>query len=78
LNSSPDGTISVEYFAADGSGSTQANDAGNIVVVSVQGYSPATIAPVFGVRFPVSITVRAVDKVEPFSGVPPARTLPPP
>jgi Flp pilus assembly protein TadG len=71
-------TIKVEYFAAEGTGSTESNAAGNIVVVSILNYTPAAIAPVFGFQYPIRISVRAVDKVEPSSGLPPPRTLPTP
>jgi Flp pilus assembly protein TadG len=73
LNSAPDSAITVEYFAVDGSGSTTSNAAGNIIVVSVLNFTPATIAPLFGFRYPISLNVRAVDKVEPFSGTPQPR-----
>jgi Flp pilus assembly protein TadG len=76
LNSaSAAGTITVQYFAADGSGSTASNAAGSIVVISVSNYTPDTIAPLFGFQYPIRISVRAVDKVEPFPGSPPPRTL---
>jgi Flp pilus assembly protein TadG len=68
--------ILVEYYAASGSGATALNDPGNIVVVSVVSYSPPSIAPVMGFSFPIQFTARAVDKVEPFPGQPPPRTLP--
>jgi hypothetical protein len=78
LNSAPASAITVEYFAADGSGPTASNAAGNIVVVSVLSFTPATISPLFGFAYPISLSVRAVDKVEPFSGAAPARTPPTP
>ena len=76
LLSSGSTPITIEYFASDGSGSTTSNAAGGIVVVSVLNYTPATIAPLFGYKYPIGINVRAVDKVEPFPGTPPPRTLP--
>jgi len=71
-------TITVEYYAADGSGLTPSNEAGSFVVVSVVNYEPVEIAPLIGFQYPVRLNVRAVDKVEPFPGLPPPRTLPPP
>jgi Flp pilus assembly protein TadG len=65
-------TITLAYFATDGS-STTSNEAGNIVVISVLNYTPATIAPLFGFSYPIHISVSAVDKVEPFSGAPQKR-----
>ena len=78
LNSAPASAITVEYSAADGSGPTGSNAAGTIVVVSVLNFTPDAIAPLFGFQYPISLSVRAVDKVEPFPGAAPARTLPPP
>jgi Flp pilus assembly protein TadG len=70
--------IRVEYYAADGSGLTGSNAAGNIVVVSVENYPAFPIAPMFWNAMNINMTVRSVDKVEPFPGAPPARTLPAP
>jgi Flp pilus assembly protein TadG len=78
LNSAPDSSITVEYFAADGSGATSSNAAGNIVVVSVVNYTPNAIAPLLGFQNSIHLSVRAVDKVEPYGGVAPARTSPSP
>jgi Flp pilus assembly protein TadG len=71
-------TIRVDYYAVDGSGVTPSNQAGNFVVVSVVNYEPVAIAPVLGFQYPIRLSVRAVDKLEPFPGLPPPRTLPPP
>jgi hypothetical protein len=68
--------ISVDYYTADGSGASSDNSAGNLVMVSVRGYTPPTIAPVFGFSLPIHLTVRAIDKVEPFPGTPARRVLP--
>jgi Flp pilus assembly protein TadG len=68
--------ISVDYYSADGSGTSADNSAGNIVMISVRGYTPPTIAPVFGFSLPIRLTVRAIDKVEPFPGAPARRVLP--
>jgi hypothetical protein len=65
--------IKVRYYLAEGSGETSNNAAGNLVVVSVEDYRVFSIAPVFRTAKPWSLTVSAVDKVEPFPGVPPAR-----
>lgn len=66
-------SITVTYYAPDGT-STSSNAAGNVVVVSVLDYTPATIAPLlFGFQVPSGMTVRAVDKVEPYPGAPPSR-----
>jgi Flp pilus assembly protein TadG len=68
--------ITIDYYAADGSGTASDNSAGNIVVISVRDYTPPTIAPVFGFSLPIRINVRAIDKLEPFPGMPAQRVLP--
>jgi Flp pilus assembly protein TadG len=72
----PADSITVAYFAADGS-STSSNAAGNVIVVSVPNYTPAKIASpllsLFMSQLPSGMSVSAVDKVEPFSGAPPIR-----
>jgi Flp pilus assembly protein TadG len=65
-------SIAVDYYTPDGT-STTSNAAGNVVVVSVLNYTPASIAPLFGIRVPGGMTVRAVDKVEPYPGASPTR-----
>jgi Flp pilus assembly protein TadG len=68
--------ITINYYPADGSGTAADNAAGNIVVIAVRDYTPPTIAPVFGFSLPIRLTVRAIDKVEPFPGTPARRVLP--
>ena len=68
----PANSITVDYYAPDGTFTTS-NAAGNVVVVSVLNYTPTTIAPLFGVQVPGGMTIRAVDKVEPYPGAPPTR-----
>jgi len=68
--------IKVQYYASDGTGVTASNAAGNIIVVSVVNYPALPIAPLFGRAFHYLVNVAAVDKVEPFPGSPPLRTLP--
>ena len=68
--------IIIEYFAADGTGATSANAAGNLVKVSIRNYqAPLLVAPIL-LALPGSVTlnVSSVDKMEPFPGEPPART----
>lgn len=67
--------IVIEYFAADGTGATQGNGAGNIVKVSVRNYeAPLLVAPMlFSLPSSVTLNVSSVDKMEPFPGAPPAR-----
>jgi hypothetical protein len=71
-----DEAIIVEYFAADGTGPTAANGAGNIVQVSIRNYrAPLLVAPIlFALPGSVMLNVSSVDKMEPFPGEPPART----
>lgn len=68
------GLITIQYYAADGSGATTSNAAGNILVVSVNNYPLIPLAQVWS--SPLSVSVSAVEKVEPFPGAPPPRTLP--
>jgi Flp pilus assembly protein TadG len=79
LNSAPAGTITVQYFAAADGSSTPNNAAGSIVMVSVLNYTPPVLSsflgPLVGLPTP-RISVTAVDKVEPFTGGSPPRTLP--
>lgn len=68
--------ILIEYFAADGSGATPTNSAGNIVRISIRNYqAPLLVSPIL-LALPGSITlnVSSVDKMEPFPGQPPARS----
>ena len=71
--------IVIEYFEADGTPTTD-NLARNSVVVSVQNYSvPVMVAsPLFSLMDQAYFNVSAVDRVEPFPGTPPLRTVPPP
>ena len=68
--------IQISYYLADGFGSTPNNAAGNIVVVSVQGYPVMPVAALFRPSTPFVLTVSAMDKVEPFPGSPPPRSGP--
>ena len=74
LAATPDSSIQMDYYTPDGT-LTTSNAAGNIIVVSVVGFTPATIAPSILLGFPMSsgMSARAVDKVEPYSGAPPTR-----
>jgi Flp pilus assembly protein TadG len=65
--------IQVDYYLADGSGGTNNNSPGNIVVVSVRDYMVMPVAAVLWPGKPFKITVSATDKVEPFPGTPPPR-----
>lgn len=68
--------IVIEYFAADGTGATSTNGAGNIVKVSIRNYqAPLLVSPIL-LALPGSVTlnVSSVDKMEPFPGQPPARS----
>ena len=73
-----DEKIIIEYYAADGS-ATAANDPGNLVMVAVEGYPIDSVVqnPLFALGNPITLTVRVVDKMEPFP-VTPVRQLPPP
>ena len=73
-----DDKIVIQYYAADGS-ATDANDPGNLVMVSVEGYPVGSVVPnpLFALGNPITVTVRAVDKMEPFPTAP-VRQLPPP
>ena len=68
--------IVIEYFAADGTGATSSNGAGNIVQVSIRNYqAPLLVAPILlALPGAVTLNVSSVDKMEPFPGEPPART----
>lgn len=69
-------SIIIEYFAADGTGATPTNGAGNIVKISIRNYqAPLLVSPIL-LALPGSVTlnVSSVDKMEPFPGEPPART----
>ncbi len=71
--------VQVEYFlpaCSTGCG-TGNNAAGNIVVVSVDQLPIQPLVSLMGLIDPYSITVAAVDKMEPFPGAPPPRVLPP-
>lgn len=70
-----DDRILVEYFAADGTGPTGTNGAGNIVKVSIRNYeAPLLVSPIlFALPESVTLSVSSVDKMEPFPGAPPAR-----
>jgi Flp pilus assembly protein TadG len=68
-----DSTIQVRYYLADGFGGTPNNAAGNIVVVSVEGYQVLPVGPLLRAANPISLTVSALDKMEPFPGAAPAR-----
>lgn len=67
--------IIIEYFAADGSGPTAINGAGNLVKVSIRNYqAPRLVSPIlFALPGSVTLNVSSVDKMEPFPGSPPAR-----
>ena len=73
-----DDKINIQYYAADGCATSQ-NSARNTVVLSVQDYEMPLFAGYFlGPSTPdhLNLTVRAVDKLEPFPNRPP-RTLSP-
>jgi len=72
--------INIEYFraACTGDCSSAFNNPGNIVVVSVQDFPVQPVASIMGLVDSYYINVAAVDKMEPFPGSPPPRTLPPP
>lgn len=69
--------IQISYFlpACTSSCETLVNGPGNLVVVSVQDYEIPIVGPISGLGAdgPLSISVTAVDKMEPFTGAPPAR-----
>ena len=65
--------IKIRYFEPDGSGETSANDAGNVVTVSVEDYEVPRLAPLLWASDPLQIAVTAVDRMEPFPHTPPAR-----
>jgi Flp pilus assembly protein TadG len=69
--------IKIDYFLADGLGSTPNNAAGNIVVVSVANYPVLPVASLFRTPGPFTLTVGATDKMEPFPGAPPPRSATP-
>lgn len=69
--------ININYFlpACSSGCETQSNGPGNIVVVSVDEYEIPVVGPLsgLGAKGPLLISVSAVDKMEPYSGAPPAR-----
>ena len=71
--------ITIEYFEADGTPTTD-NFARNSVVVSVVNYAVPMItpSPLFPLLDQAFFNVSAVDRVEPFPGTPPLRVVPPP
>jgi Flp pilus assembly protein TadG len=68
-----DELIKVNYYLADGFGATPNNAAGNIVVVSVEDYQVAPVGPLLRAANPITLTVSALDKMEPFPGAAPPR-----
>lgn len=71
--------VNIEYYLPDCVGddcSTSTNGASNIVVVSIQDYSLSPVGPLMRLSDPMVINVAAVDKMEPFPGIPPLRELP--
>jgi Flp pilus assembly protein TadG len=69
------GRIHIRYFVPGALTETQSNAGGNIVEVSVEGYTWNWIAPVLRSATPLSITARSSDRMEatPGGGTPPAR-----
>jgi len=68
--------VQINYYLADGYGSTPNNAAGNIVVVSIDNYPILPVASLMRSPNPFSLTVTATDKMEPFPGAPPPRAAP--
>ncbi len=68
-----DSKIQIRYYLADGFGATPNNAAGNIIVVSVEDYQVLPVGPLLRAANPISLTVSALDKMEPFPGSAPAR-----
>ena len=72
--------VQIEYFLPNCAGagcSTGTNGASNIIVISVNDYMLSPVGPLLRFSGPVSVNVAAVDKMEPFPGQPPPRTLEP-
>ena len=70
--------VAIEYFLPDCSGSDCSsgnNSASNIVVVSVRNYPITPIGPLLRGAGAININVAAIDKMEPFPGTPPPRSL---
>ena len=65
--------IQINYYLADGLGSTPNNAAGNIVVVKVASYPVLPVASLLRSPNPFDLTVSATDKMEPFPGAAPPR-----
>lgn len=67
--------IHIRYFVPGTLTETQSNAGGNIVEVSVEGYTWSWIAPVLRSATPLSIAARSSDRMEasPGGGTPPAR-----
>ena len=57
--------ITIQYYDPTGS-ATEDNAAGNMIAVSVANYSVPRVAPIMWSGTPIAITVRAVDRMEPF------------
>ena len=71
-------SVSVTFYAVGTNPPTQltgagSNAGGNLVMVSVEGYTLAPLAPLLRSATPVTITVRAGDLIEasPLTGLPP-------
>lgn len=66
--------ISIQYYTPDTLTPTTSNAGGNIVEISVLGYSYSPLIPLLRSASPILMTVRSADRMEPSpGGVPPAR-----
>lgn len=67
-------TIVIQYYTPDTLTPTASNAGGNIVEISVQGYSLSPLAPLLRSANPIVMTVRSSDRMESsLGGVPPTR-----
>lgn len=67
LNTCP-GCIKIRYYKPDTLVETADNTPGNIVEVSIEGYSYRWIAPLWRVAGSLAVTARAADRMEGLSG----------
>jgi Flp pilus assembly protein TadG len=66
--------ISIQYYTPDTLTPTASNAGGNIVEISVQGYTYTPLVPLLRSANPIPFTARSADRMEPSpGGVPPKR-----
>ena len=68
LNGDQAPTIAVRYYEPGSTSPTSSNAAGNVIEVSVEGYSLAPLAPLLRSSAAIAVTVRAADVLEQTKG----------